>query len=94
MELNFEEVLFEKKKEAPAAKASTVLDSSSTYMKLRPKSGEYIEINYEELASFLKKSLNRTFTKNSAKKFAEDLRDFLGLYTDSEMKKKESEGEE
>ena len=90
MDLNFEEVLFEKKKDAPAAKASSVLDSSASYMRLRPKSGEYIEINYEELAAFLKKSLNRTFTKNSAKKFAEDLRGFLGLYTDSEIKNKDS----
>jgi hypothetical protein len=88
--MNIDDILSEKKKET--AKASTVMDGSASFMRLRPKSGEFIEINYDDLATFLKKNLNRTFTKTAAKKFAESLRDFLGLYTDAELdKKKEKE---
>lgn len=79
-----EEVIEEKKKDK--AGAVSVLDSNSSEMKLKPKSGDYIVINYEELASFLKKEVGRTFTRSSAKKFAEELRKFLGLTTESESK--------
>lgn len=85
----FEDILCERKvKEEEKAKASSVIDSGSEIMRLKPKSGEYIEIDYSKLQDFLKTSLNRTFTKNSAKKFAEDLRKFLGLYTESEAEVK------
>lgn len=87
-----EDFLFEKKSKKKSTGAVSVLDSSSSEMKLKPKSGDYITINYEELADFLKKEIGRTFTKSSAKKFAESLRKFLGLITDSESEEiKESE---
>lgn len=90
--LNFldEDILEEKKDKKKESGAVSVLDSSSSEMRLKPKSGDYIIINYEELATFLKKNVGRTFSRSSAKRFADDLRKFLGLTTESEAK---SEGE-
>lgn len=88
LDLLSEDILSEKKdkKEKKEAGAVSVLDSNSSEMRLKPKSGDYITINYEDLAAFLKKEVGRTFTRSSAKKFAESLRKFLGLTTEAESK--------
>ena len=75
--------IVEEYKEPEESHVSSLVDNSQK-MRMKIKSSEYIEIDYAEFALFLKKQLGRTFTKNKAKQFAEDLRKFLGLITEKE----------